>query len=274
MLIDLHSHTTASDGLLEPGELAVAAADAGIDVLGVTDHDTVDGISQARTMAGELDLEILGGIEISCFHNGLEIHILGLGIDEHANGLADFLQQLMDARVERFRAMVERLADLGVELDAEEILASTESSVGRPHVARALIEAGHVASIHEAFDRYLNRGKPAYVERFKLEARTAIERIHAAGGVAVQAHPGAMGRDTDIPGLVEAGLDGLEAFHPEHSPSARGRYEKFAQEYDLLLTGGSDFHGDDAGRATRLGQCTTAEQQFNDLQERCNRYRA
>lgn len=274
MIIDLHSHTTASDGVLSPEALIHAATDAGVDVLAVTDHDTVDGLTRAHQTTRPEGLIILGGIEISCFFGNTELHVLGLGIEATASGLTTWLRTLMTRRIERMRGMVERLEEMGFELDADAILASAGSgSVGRPHIARALVASGQVDSFEQAFNRYLNRGQPAYVERFKLGVTEAIERIHTAGGVAVQAHPGAMGNDEDIPALVEIGLDGLEVNHPEHGPQLRARYNAMAEEMNLLVTGGSDFHGDSAGRATHLGQCTTDPAQFDRLVEMREDYR-
>lgn len=274
MIIDLHSHTHASDGILRPSELIQTAKGAGVDVLAVTDHDTIDGLDEAMRAARELGLELLPGIEISCFAPAGEIHVLGLGIDPAAPGLVEWLDELMARRRERFFAMIEQLGAAGIALDAEAIITEhgERGSLGRPHIARALVAGGHATSIDDAFRKFLNKGRPAYVERYRLEAADAIAHIHAAGGCAVQAHPGAMGSDADIPALVELGLDGLEAGHPDHSPGKRARYESMAAELGLLVTGGSDYHGDPAGRATKLGQGRTAEAMLARLRERSARY--
>jgi predicted metal-dependent phosphoesterase TrpH len=274
MIVDLHAHTTASDGVLEPAVLVQAAARASVDVLGITDHDTVDGIAEAQQAAVGSSTEILPGIEVSCFSGSTEIHILGLGIDPEAPGLQTWLDGLMSRRQERFHEMVERLGQMGMEIDANAILADKHSgSVGRPHIARALVAAGHAESVDEAFFRFLNKGQPAYVERYQLASREAIEWIHRAGGCAVQAHPGAMGNDNDIPSLAAEGLDGIEAHHPDHNADRRQHYCLIAQELNLLTTGGSDFHGDAAGRATGLGQRSTPPDQYTQLLERRERYR-
>lgn len=246
MTVDLHSHTTASDGLLAPAELLAAAAAAKIDVLAVTDHDTIDGISAARVAAEKLpSLTLIPGIEITCWVNQTEIHVLGLGIRPETPGLTDWLARLMEERVNRLQRMAEQLARIGIVLDISEFLAPSRiGSVGRPHIARLLIAGGHAKDMEEAFQRYLVNGRPGHVERLKLSAADAIRRVHEAGGVAIQAHPGQMGKDEDLPQLLDWGLDGLEVFHPDHTPAMKHRYAHIVDDRKLIATGGSDFHGD------------------------------
>lgn len=270
MIVDLHSHTRASDGLLGPAELVAAAAAAKCDVLAVTDHDTIDGLALASAEAAKHPgLTFLPGIEITCWVNQTEIHVLGLGIKAETPGLNEWLTRLMDERVDRFRRMGEQLRALGIELDLDSVLVPGRiGSVGRPHLARLLVAGGHAKDLEDAFQRYLVAGKPGHVERLKLSAADAIRRIHEAGGVAIQAHPGQMGKDEDLPQLVKWGLDGLEVFHPDHSAKMRHRYANFVSDHTLIATGGSDFHGDHERHGTRLGQRATPDDDWKKLADR------
>ena len=272
MIVDLHSHTTASDGLLSPSALLDLAVARGVDVLAITDHDTVDGVklALADNAARGLRVRLLPGIEISCFVDSTEIHILGLGIDPATAGLEEWLNGLKVERVRRIERIGEALASHGIRVDLEPLLdARKVGTVGRPHIARLLIRQGHAKNIDDAFDRWLSPGRPAFVERLRLSAEEAIRRIHDAGGVAIQAHPGQMGKDADIPRLLEWGLDGLEVWHPDHTREMRKRYERMAEAHGLIATGGSDFHAANDGHgATTLGARSTPEPQFDAIEDR------
>lgn len=250
MRIDLHTHTTASDGLLTPAALVAEAADHGVGLLAVADHDTTGAVDAALAAGRAAGIEVWPAVELSCDVETGEVHVLGYFIDYRRDWFQALLRRLRDGREKRAERMVERLIALGAPVDLQAVRALADGAIGRPHVARALVEAGHVASIHEAFDRYIGRGGPAYVERLKVTPAQAVEVIRAAGGLAVLAHPGWGQQDALIPDLVAAGLDGIEVYYPDHAPAQVEQYRALAARYGLLVTGGTDFHG--GGLATRV----------------------
>lgn len=272
ILVDLHSHTTASDGLFEPEALVAEAAGRGLDVLAVTDHDTIDGVERcAVAAAAHPSLRLLPGVEVSCFVDATEIHVLGLGIRAGAAGFREWLAQLIEERIARVHRIAAALETHGIRLDVTELVrAGRSGSVGRPHIARLLVSGGHVRDVDEAFRRWLSPGRPAYTERLRVDAREAISRIHDAGGVAIQAHPGQMGKDEDIPRLIAWGLDGLEVHHPDHTHAMRERYARVCDRLGLIASGGSDFHGIDGnGRhGAPLGSRTTPESAWARIERR------
>jgi predicted metal-dependent phosphoesterase TrpH len=244
MRVDLHMHTTASDGLLGPEALVRAVQAAKLEVFSVTDHDTVDALGQVMMHARLFGLRLIPGIELSALWQGVELHILGYFMDPTDATLLAFLQGRREARRTRLQAMLSRLRALGMSVEAEEVMArAQDGNVGRPHLARVLVQRGFVASTDEAFDRYLGEGKPAYVPRPDVTVAEAIRVIHEAGGLASLAHPGLHQRDGAIPDLVAAGLDAIEAYHVNHSPVLAAHYRRVAERRGLLVTGGSDFHG-------------------------------
>src|SRR5438552_8227752 len=210
-LIDLHTHTTASDGRCTPAELVARASAAGIRVLSVTDHDTVAGCGAAAAACATSGIDFVAGIEITAVRGDVDVHTLGYFIDVGAPAFAAFLAEQRNRRIERAREMIGRLRVFGIDLDADAILRPAlndpSQAVGRPWIARALVAAGHVANTSEAFDRWLVRGRPAFVPRVAAEPTEVIDRIHEVGGLASVAHPGPLGRDEWLPGFVEAGLD-------------------------------------------------------------------
>lgn len=239
--IDLHLHSTWSDGTLTPAALVAAAARRGVRTIALTDHDTTDGVAEARAAGAAKGVSIIAGIELSAWLHR-EIHILGYFVDPAHPGLVEVTRRQSGARVRRVEAICERLAALGVALDPAPIIASAHGNVGRPHIARALVAAGHVASVPEAFDRYLGNNAPAVVPVERLPAADAIALIHAAGGVAVLAHPGVEQLEGHIAELTAAGLDGLEVDHPAHGRPVADRLRTRALAHRLVPTGGSDFH--------------------------------
>jgi len=244
MRIDLHMHTTASDGLLSPAELVQAVRAADLQVFGVTDHDTVDALAEVEGHAGGFGLHLVPGIELSAMWGKVEFHILGYFVDPADAALLAFLRGRREARRTRLQAMLNRLRVLGIVVEAEEVMArAQDGNVGRPHLARVLVQHGFVASTDEAFDRYLAEGRPAYVPRPDVTIADAIRVIHEAGGLAALAHPGLHNRDEAIPDMVAAGLDAVEVYHVNHSPGLTTHYRRLAQRQGLLVTGGSDFHG-------------------------------
>jgi len=241
--VDLHIHTTASDGAYTPSEVVQEAAARGLTAIAITDHDTVAGIDEALEAARGTALGIMPGIELSAEQDSEEIHILGYCLDHHDKALQKKLAVLGRARRERAWRMVERLAGLGAPLCWERVveIAGQSSAFGRPHIAQALRERGYVASINEAFDRYIGLRGPAYVSRYKLTSLEAIGMITAAKGSPVLAHP--RGQQPILPELVEAGLVGLEAYYPGYTLEESEALVQLAQKYKLISTGGTDFHG-------------------------------
>jgi predicted metal-dependent phosphoesterase TrpH len=242
---DLHSHTTASDGQLTPRELVREAARRGVRVLAVTDHDSTDGLAEAMDEAERhRPLAIVPGIEINCDVERAEIHVLGYGMHYEAAWFQAFCRAQREERRVRVLRMVEQLAALGMPLDPEDVFAIVrEGSAGRPHVAQVMVQRGYVKTVREAFDRFLGSGKPGHVPRRKLSPEAAVRLIRRAGGVPVFAHPGLAGRDELIPGLIAAGLMGIECYYNEHSPAQTAGYREICRERGLVATGGSDFHG-------------------------------
>jgi 3',5'-nucleoside bisphosphate phosphatase len=273
--IDLHSHTTASDGLCSSAELVRHAADRDVAVLAVTDHDTVAGVPAATEAGRELGVRVVAGIELGAESDGRSVHILGLFLDQGSPELLTTLRALVTERVDRARAMVERLRALGHDITFGDVLRHAGGEViARPHVARALIDAGSIAKVHEAFTpELIADGGLAYVPRRTLSPRDAIALIGRAGGVAVVAHPGvghhtgeaAQGSEALIRRLASDGLTGVEVDHPDHDPILRDRLRELAAELGLIATGGSDFHHMDG---PWLGTCTTSEAAFEALEAR------
>jgi predicted metal-dependent phosphoesterase TrpH len=260
--IDLHTHSSASDGT-EPAEVLVAeAARAGLDVVALTDHDTYAGWSPAVAAAGELGVAVVRGVEISCRHRGISVHLLGYLPDPSHHGLDRELARARESRVTRMDRMVERMAADGIPITVEEVQAQAgdHTTLGRPHIADALVANGFVADRGEAFADILRNGSPYYVAHYAPEAVHAVELVREAGGVPVVAHPFAGRRgwtieDDDVEELVRAGLAGLEAAHRDHMPAERARAEALAARLGLFTTGSSDYHGD--GKLNRLGENTT-----------------
>jgi 3',5'-nucleoside bisphosphate phosphatase len=241
---DLHLHTAFSDGTYTPSELAHRAQRLGFGTVALTDHDTVEGCQPTAAACEAAGLEFITGTELTAEQDGHEIHILGYCVDIYNSRLLSEIGQFQHVRQTRIREMVARLNQLNVPLEANAVfeLANCRSP-GRPHVARALVDAGLVGSLDEAFDRFLKKNRPAWVPKHKMSAAHAIELIHQAGGVAVMAHPGLNRTDEVIPAMVEDGLDGIECFHTKHSSVTSDYYLEIANRFHLLITGGSDCHG-------------------------------
>jgi len=241
---DLHVHTNESDGTSSPEKLVKEAARAGLYAVGIVDHDTVSALAPAMAAAKASGVEIVPGIELTAQYEGQEIHILGYYIDYRNEQLLEKLLLVRQDRVERVIKIVNNLKEMGVHLDAQAVFdISGNATVGRMHVARALVKEGLVGSTGEAFQRYIGDKSPAYVLGFKFSPAEAIKLIRECGGVAVLAHPYIIHNDSLIPQFVKDGLMGLEAYYPEHSQSMINFYLGLAKELDLLVTGGSDFHG-------------------------------
>lgn len=273
-MIDLHTHTTASDGRCTPAELVARAAQAGVTVLGITDHDTVAGWTDAAAACTAAGITAVPGIEITATMDGADVHVLGYFLDPQSPALLQFLGEQRAQRVVRVRQMIARLAAHGIHLDADRIVAPAiedpSRAAGRPWIARALVEGGHVANAANAFDLWLARGRPAFVPRIGATPPQVFARIHAAGGVASLAHPVLVARDEWIGPFADAGLDALEAYHSDHDQVATARYLALAERFSLAVSGGSDFHGDPAHGPAAPGAVTLPPHEFARLSARAS----
>jgi predicted metal-dependent phosphoesterase TrpH len=272
--LDLHVHTTASDGQYTPSQLVALARKRGLDVLGITDHDTTDGIPEARRAAGNSPT-IIPGIELSAEDESGDVHILGYFLDIDNRAFQDQLAHFRADRYQRGEKIVARLHDLGMPIEWERVTAIAEGgAIGRPHIARALVDAGYVESLGEAFDRFLYNGGPAYVSRKRLSPEEAITLIHSAGGAAVLAHPGLVKDYLSLLAarLIPAGLDGIEVVHPKNDPTTRLNLRGIAAQNGLIMTGGSDFHRPNEDGSLALGAETPPDGCLTALRERARRY--
>lgn len=254
--VDLHAHSTASDGTLSPTELIALADECKLAAVALTDHDTVDGIAEARRAADACgDLRFVAGIEISAVPPRGTLHIVGLGVDEHAESLANLMEALQEGRRQRNPKIVAKLRELGLEITMDDVLAvareagGTDDIVSRVHIAETLQRRGHVKDRQEAFDKFLATGKSAYVDRTRFSSADSIEMIQQAGGLAILAHPPQLRYDNNaqleqiLSDLVGNGLDGIEAYSTDATDEQTRHYMDLAKRFNLLILGGSDFHG-------------------------------
>jgi predicted metal-dependent phosphoesterase TrpH len=272
-VIDLHLHTTASDGRSSPGRLVEEAAAAGLTTMAVTDHDTVAATADIAGLCASRGIRAVSGIEITAIRDGRDVHVLGYFLDVAHDGLLAFLARQRLDRIARVEAIGHVLASAGLVVDLAPLLEDARRqsgrSIGRPQIARALVDAGHVADTREAFDVWLAEGRPAFVPRTGASPERVVEIIHAARGLASLAHPGTTAIDGDIAALRDAGLDALEAYHSDHLPEDRDRYLALARSLDLLVTGGSDYHGDPA-HGLAPGSVTLPEEEWARLVAKVN----
>lgn len=243
--VDLHVHTNYSDGSFAPKELVKRAKECGITAIAISDHDEVGGISEAIWAGHSEGVEIVPAVEITSSCNGKEIHLLGYLIDHNSVRLREDLKLFRYQRFQRMEKMLARLKDLGLKINMETIRRiSGHGSLGRLHLARALFQQGMVDTVQEAFDRYIGKGRPAFVKRPRLEAADAFELIRSAGGLPVLAHPKLAKIDKHIPHLTSLGLRGVEVYYAKHTPEDQEKYLNIAKRNSLLITGGSDCHGE------------------------------
>jgi predicted metal-dependent phosphoesterase TrpH len=267
-VIDLHLHTTASDGRCTPDDLVDKAHAAGVTVMAVTDHDTLSGIPAARAAADARGITCYTGIEVSAVHQGRDVHVLGYFVDPDEPALRSFLAEQRHDRRRRLDEILERLARLGLPIDAAPLRRAAEDgsrSIGRPLIAAALVAAGHARDIQDAFDRLLAEGRPAFVVRQGRPPADVIALLHGAHGLVSLAHPGKLKLDAIIPSLADQGLDAIEAFHPDHNDDDVLRYLGMARDHKLAVTGGSDYHGPGSGRADALGRVGLPADQLDAL---------
>jgi 3',5'-nucleoside bisphosphate phosphatase len=272
-VIDLHMHTTASDGRCAPADLVARVQAAGLETFAITDHDTVAALPEARRLAADRALTLVPGIEITAVCDGRDVHVLGYWCDETDTDLLAFLIEQRARRVARLERIGHALARAGAPVDVARLLddaaARPGAAVGRPGLARALVQAGHAASVQDAFDRLLGEGRPAYVPRSGVAPEEVFAIVHHAGGLASLAHPGVTRRDDLLARWADGGADALEAFHSDQDAGEQARYLEAARQLGLAVSGGSDFHGDDpaSSRSTRraLGGVTLPAAQFTRL---------
>ena len=276
-MIDLHMHTTASDGRSTPEELVKQAYDAGIRTMSVTDHDTMGGVECAAAAAAELGMTFVPGIEITSVHGGKDVHVLAYFLPELSEALRDLLSEQRRNRLERARLISERLAAVGAPIDMDALMEAGAAlggkSLARPQIAQALIAAGHASSVAEAFEKYLSEDGPAYVPHRGASPSEVVDLIGQAGGVSSLAHPGYTKKDEIIPDLVAAGLTAIEAYHSSHDADMVQRYLAAARTHGLAVSGGSDFHGVGARRSEFFGVTNLPAQDFEVLRERASRTR-
>jgi predicted metal-dependent phosphoesterase TrpH len=270
--VDLHCHTTASDGFLTPAELVGRALEVGLRTIALTDHDTVEGINEAQSTAAEAGLEVIPGIELSSDLGHEELHILGYFVDPASQPLNEHTRWCREKRVERIARICERLTDLGLPVRFEEVQElSGLGSIGRPHVAQVMIAHGYVDSIGEAFNRYIADGRPGFVPRENVPPSRAIDAIRQAHGVAVLAHPlFTPNFQRLLPELKRSGLAGLEAYYGEYDQATRDRLVKVARTHGLIATGGSDYHGDGFKEGRALGSVAVPQSAVEELRMAAN----
>ncbi|WP_419175210.1 PHP domain-containing protein [Desulfosediminicola sp.] len=250
MALDLHIHSTFSDGTMTPTQLVELAKKKGLKAIALTDHDTAEGVAEAVAAGERLEVEVVSGIEFGVIHKETHFHMLGYGFDYDDSHLLGVLSTIQANRDDRNKQMITRLQGFGIDISSEEVAAKSQfGQTGRPHIAQVLVEKKQARSIDDAFSRFLKRGAIAYVPRRVLSAKEAIDTLHGAGGVAVMAHPVTI--DTSLQNivpllniLVHNGLDGIEAYYPTHSTKQRKHICSLADRYSLVVTGGSDYHGD------------------------------
>ncbi|MBM7854482.1 putative metal-dependent phosphoesterase TrpH [Desulfohalotomaculum tongense] len=268
MPADLHIHTTVSDGTDTPAQVVERALSLALQAIAITDHDTIDGVAAARQAAEGKSIDVLAGVEISCYYNNSEVHILGYFKEPNHPQLVSALQEMRDYRLIRAQKMVDKLNAMGCDIKwsrVQEI--AGEGTVGRPHIADALVERNIVPNREAAFKEYIGRGCPAYVPRKKIAPTEAIKLISQSGGIPVLAHPGTVTSIDMLPWLINCGLKGIEVWHPHHSPLQCQYYLKQAEKWNLIPTGGSDYHGKKHDLCNRLGAVTAPMESFKRIRD-------
>lgn len=264
-------HTYFSDGVYSPEELVLKAGIAGLSVISITDHDIVDALDEAINLGKEAGIEVIPGVEISAEHKGKETHILAYYVDHKNAELLEYLKNFRKERVIRAGKIVDKLNELDVPLKLEDVLshAKGNSSIGRPHIAMALVDGGYVDNYYEAFSKYLGDDKPAYVKKPNMNVQEAVKLVSRCGGLSFVAHPGKNLRNSNyIYEMIEAGVDGIEIIHPSHTDYDIAFYQDLASQYFLLESGGSDFHGGRINDESILGQYCISEKKVSAMKNR------
>jgi predicted metal-dependent phosphoesterase TrpH len=269
-VIDLHSHTLHSDGQRSPEELLAEAARVGVTVLSLTDHDTISGVAAATAAATQRGIRLVPGIELSCELHGREVHILGHFLDPACSALLELAAEMLAERRDRMERMIARAHAAGfTQVTIERVVAASGGeNLGRPHLARALVDCGHATSVKDAFDRYLHSRGPLWVDRRRLSVPDAVELVRKAGGTSSIAHPGANGISRqELKKCAAAGLDAVEAYHPDHVPTQAEAYARWAKDLGLQVTAGSDYHGPAIQPDRKLGDRVLPADRFAALEE-------
>ena len=274
-MIDLHLHSTASDGRHAPSDVIAQAYHRGIRTVSLTDHDTMAGVAEAAAAARQLGMSFIPGIEITSVHGGKDVHVLAYFLDRLSEDLQVLLSEQRKSRITRAETIAARLAAAGAPIDVEVLMQAAKAlggkSIARPQIAEALIAAGHVSTVAEAFDRYLSEDGPAYVPHRGASPMTVVELIRQAGGVASLAHPGYTRKDEIIPDMVAAGLDAIEAYHSSHDEATTARYLDVARHHGLAVSGGSDYHGQGTRRSEFFGVVNLPQDAFEFFVARSGR---
>jgi len=272
---DLHCHSTASDGSDAPAVVVRRARERGLHVIALTDHDTVAGVAEAQAEGARIGVRVIAGTELTCYVGKREVHVLGYGLDIGNAELAEHCARFQEARIRRAREIGEKLAAAGAPIDIDRVMADADGGViGRPHVARALVEAGHVKDFDEAFEKFLGDGKPAAVSKMEIDPRACVDVIRKAGGIAVMAHP-ALGNQYDIVSeLIAAGCVGVEVWHSAYDATATERLGAMALDHGWVRTGGSDCHGSIKGGEPILGQVGIGKAQWEKVERAIGAARA
>jgi len=276
-MIDLHLHTTASDGASSPAELVREVQAAGLSTFAVTDHDTVASVGELAALSTAAGLTFVPGLEITAVQDGHDVHLLGYFVDPAHRGLHEFLTRQLEDRRRRLVEMADRLAELGLPIDAQalagEASRGSRRALGRPLLASALVGAGHARNIHEAFEKYLGVGRPAFVSRVGASPREVAALVRDAGGIAAVAHPAKLPAPL-VDAIPEMGLDAIEVYHPDHDAEAQAKFRAMAEALKLGVTGGSDYHGRASGRTDALGTVVLPAADFDGLVARASLSRA
>ncbi len=267
---DLHIHTSYSDGKLNPAEIINLAKEKGLGIIGVTDHDNIEGSQAMLEHNGKHGIEVIPGIELSADFHGKEIHLLGYFMNFKNPALVEHLKLIKNLRIRRIDKMIGKLKNLGVNINSEALFEkySSSFSVGRPHLANEIVEKGYVKNFQTAFNRYLGDNKPAFVKKDNLNFEIIIELIKVSGGLSFVAHPGSYFRESALVELKKAGINGIEVYHPSHNDSHNKKYMKFVKEHNLLAVGGSDFHGYSEYDYYNIGRFFVDEDVIKQLKEK------
>ena len=266
---DLHMHSSCSDGKFTPTELVHRAKNYGLSCIAITDHDTMEGVDEAIEAGLSLGVEIIPAVEVTASYNDKECHILCYGVDHRSKGWKSMLQTQQRIRKSRAGAILEKLSEMGVYLDMDEVETEAADVVTRPHIAQALVKSGHATHSRDAFDRFIGNMAPAYVPLDHIQVKDLIITAHAAGGVAILAHPGSHYTQDQLDEMVSIGIDGFEYLHPSHGYTLQTKYRSLAEKHDLLVTAGSDFHGFRFQDFSYFGYIHADFDMVNKMKNRC-----